>query len=127
MLAYAEVLHLPRWCRQNSHMTCSKIRWRSTAIFFCLSRYVLIIIHIEKIWSLVKGIESTCILSFFFLFLAFGLCYFHKSNNNRLIYYGVLQSAQFCLIKMAVLAYSAYSEIAKSRTPLYLLNTLRNL
>ena len=25
------------------------------------------IIHIEKIWSLVKEIDSTCILSFFFL------------------------------------------------------------
>ena len=38
-----------------------------TEIFFSLSRYVLIIIYIEKTWSLVKWIESTCILSFFFL------------------------------------------------------------
>ena len=81
VLAYAGVLHLPRWCRQNSHLTSSKIRWRSTVIFFCLSRYVLIIIHIEKIWSLVKGIESTCILSFFFLFFAFGLCYFFTNQT----------------------------------------------
>ena len=31
VLAYAGVLHLPRRCRQNSHVTCSKIKWRSTA------------------------------------------------------------------------------------------------
>ena len=32
VLAYAGVLRIPRWCRQNSHVTCSKTRWRSTAI-----------------------------------------------------------------------------------------------
>ena len=31
VLAYAGVLRIPRWCRQNSHVTCSKTRWRSTA------------------------------------------------------------------------------------------------
>ena len=43
---------------------------------------------------------------------------FHSSNSNRLIYSGVLQVAQFCLFKMAVRAYSAYSKIAKSSPPL---------
>ena len=38
VLAYAVVLHLPRWCRQNSHVTCSKIMaehcLHCTEIFF---------------------------------------------------------------------------------------------
>ena len=40
-----------------------------TEICFSLFRWVLIIIYIEKIWSLVKGMGSKCILSFFFLLL----------------------------------------------------------
>ena len=54
------------------------------------------------------------------LFLLLGnriVLFFHKSNSNRLIYSVVLQGAQFCLFYMAVLAYSAYSEIAKSSPP----------
>ena len=31
------LLHLPRWCRQNSHVTCSKTSWHSTA--FTVVRY----------------------------------------------------------------------------------------
>ena len=31
VLAYARVLRIPRWCRQNSHVTCSRTRWQSTA------------------------------------------------------------------------------------------------
>ena len=31
MLAYAGVLRLSRWCRQNSHVACSKTRWWITA------------------------------------------------------------------------------------------------
>ena len=31
VLAYAGVLRIPRWYRQNSHVTGSKTRWRSTA------------------------------------------------------------------------------------------------
>ena len=52
-------------------------KWWST-VFTVLKQFqVLIIIHIQKIWSLVKGIERTGILSFFFhLLLAIGLCYF---------------------------------------------------
>ena len=80
---------------------------------------VLIIIHIEKIWSLVKGNESICTLSFFFFLLGNRIVlFFHNSNIIRLIYSGVLQGAQFCLFWVAVLAYSAYSEIAKSSPPL---------
>ena len=30
-LTYAGVLRLPRWCRQNSHVTCPKKRWGITA------------------------------------------------------------------------------------------------
>ena len=39
----AGVLHLPRWCRQNSHVTCSKIRWRSTA--YTVLRYFSVFPH----------------------------------------------------------------------------------
>ena len=63
------------------------------------------IIHIEKIWP------------FLLLGNQIGL-FFHNSNSNRLIYSRVLQSAQFCLFDMAVLAYSVYSKIAKSSLPM---------
>ena len=52
--------------------------------------------------------QSDCVLLFFFFNL----------NSNHLIYPGVLQSAQFCLFWMAVLAYRAYSKIAKSSPPM---------
>ena len=57
---------------------------------------------------------------FVILFLLLGyriVLFFHNSNSNHLIYSGVLQGAQFCLFKVAVLAYSAYSKIAKSSPP----------
>ena len=37
------VLHLPRWCRQNSYVTCSKTGWRSTACMcenLCISWFI---------------------------------------------------------------------------------------
>ena len=68
-----------------------------TEIFFRLTRLVLIIIYIEKIWSLVKGIESTCTLSFFFLLGNRIVLFFYNSNSNRLIYSRVLQGIQLCL------------------------------
>ena len=46
-----------------------------------------------------------------------GWIIFHNSNSNRLIYSGVLQSSQFSLFLMAVLAYSVYSKIAQSSPP----------
>ena len=55
-------------------------------------------------------------LSFFFFFLAIGLCYFF-TIQSVMIYSGVPQNAQFCLFYMAVFAYSAYSKIAKSSPP----------
>ena len=59
-----------------------------------------------------------CILSFFFLLLGNQIVLlFHNSINNRLIYSRVLQSAQFCLFKMTVLAYFVYSKIAKWSSP----------
>ena len=38
MLAYVGVLRLQRWCRQNSHVACSKKKWRITA---CMRRNIL--------------------------------------------------------------------------------------
>ena len=102
VLAYAGELYLPRWCRQNSHVTCSKTRWQSTVN--TVVRYFLSFpigsdnYSYRKTWSLVKWIERTCILSFIFLLLGnrIGL-FFHNSNSNRLIYSRKLQSAQFSL------------------------------
>ena len=69
-----------------------------------------------------------CILTFFFLLLGNRIVlFFHKSNSNRLIYSGVLQCAQFCLFYMAVLAYSAYSKIAKSSPPHFSVCTVSEL
>ena len=128
MLAYAGVLHLLRWCRQNSHANCSKIKWRSTA--YTVLRYFSGFPDrfIEKIWSIVKRIESTCTLSFFFLRIGNRIVlFFHNSNSNCLIYSRVLGGAQFCLFLVAVLAYSTYSEIAKSSPPQHIFSALIKL
>ena len=95
--AFAKVLRLPRWCRQNSHVTCSKTRWQRTA--YTVLGYLSV--FPEK-YSYRKnmfiGIESTCILSFFFLLLGNQIVLFSRNSNSyRLIYSRVLQSAQFCL------------------------------
>ena len=125
MLSYAGVLLLPRWCRQNSHVICSKTRWQSTA--YTVLRYISVFsigsdkYSSRKIWSLVKGIERTCILLFFFPLLGNRIeLFFRNSNGNSLIYSRVLQSAQFCFFYMAVLAYTVYSKISKSSPPQYI-------
>ena len=64
-----------RWCRQNSHVTCSKTRWRSTA--YIVLRYFSVfpdrfwyLFILKKISSLVKGIlfpsswQSDCVIFF---------------------------------------------------------------
>ena len=44
------------------------------------------IIYIEKLWSLVKGIESTCIFSFLVVLLVNQVVlFFNNSYSNRLI------------------------------------------
>ena len=73
MLAYAGVLRLTRWCRQNSHVTCPK-RWRITA---CMRGNIL----------------------------------------YRLIYSGVLRSAQFYLFKWLFWRTPSTLKIAKSSPP----------
>ena len=83
--------------KMTSHGSVSDLQADIVSVDRVLIR--LIIIHIENIWSLVKGIKSTCILSFFFLLLGNWIAlFFHNLNSNRLIYSGVLQGAQFCLI-----------------------------
>ena len=100
----AGVLHLPRCCRQNSHVTCSKIRWRSIAYtilsYFCLSRWVLIIIHIEK--NMVINKRDSKHIYFVILFASSwqsdkGYFYTIQTVLNCLIYSGILQSAKFSL------------------------------
>ena len=101
MLEYTGVLHLSRWCRQNSHMTCSKTRWRSTS--FTVLRYFSVfpdrlwyLFILKKLWSLSKGIESTCILSFFVVLLGSRVVlFFLNSYSNRLSTQKVLSFACF--------------------------------
>ena len=53
----------------------------------------------RKIWSLLKGIENTCILSFFFLLGNRIVLFFHNSNSNRLIYSVVLKVPSFACFR----------------------------
>ena len=99
MLAYAGVLHFPRWCRQKSHVTCPKTRWQSMPTLhwnfpigsddysyrknMVISKrdwkHMYFVIFCSSSW------QSDCVI-------------FHHSNSNRLIYSGVLQKAQILLV-----------------------------
>ena len=75
VLGYSSVLRLPRWCRQNGHVTCSRTRCRSTVYTELIGSDNYSYWKISLLVKVILFLEANTLYSFF---LAIGLCYFFK-------------------------------------------------
>ena len=65
VLEYSFVLRLPRWCRQNSHVTCSRTRWRSTAYTVLIGSDNYSYRKISLLSKFILFLEANILYSFF--------------------------------------------------------------
>ena len=133
MLAYAGVFRIPRWCRQNSHVTCYKTRWRSTASMGRLDLAVLFTPSTpnrqnrnQVRWNICAGVRQST-PSFEVVQTEQSRDLFQKRwriiacmRGNilyRLNHSGILQSAQFYLFMWLFWHTPSTLKLAKSSPP----------